>query len=56
MKFGKLIKYNMGIIFLKNHAQNLVEKIFSDPFLKLRNWAYLCINSIKFYTDYVGIC
>ena len=34
MKFGQLIEYNMRNIFLKNHTQNVVEKLFPDPFLK----------------------
>ena len=34
MKFGQLIEYNMGTFFLKNHAQNMVEKLVPDPFLK----------------------
>ena len=33
MKFGQLI----GIFFLKNHSQNLVEKLFQEPFLKSQN-------------------
>ena len=38
MKFGQLIKYNMkNILFLKNHTQNVVEKLFPDPFLKNQN-------------------
>ena len=42
MKFGQLIEYNMRNIFsLKNHAQNVVEKLVSDPFLKNQNSAYL---------------
>ena len=36
--------------FLKNHKQNLVEKLFADPVLKNRNWASLWIESLKFYT------
>ena len=37
-KFDQLIEYNMGSIFLKiNHAQNLVEKLVPDPFLKNQN-------------------
>ena len=31
MKFGQLIEWNF---FLKNHAQNVVEKLVPDPFLK----------------------
>ena len=34
MKFGQLIKYAKKNIFLENHTQNLVEKLFPDPFLK----------------------
>ena len=30
--------------------QNVVEKLVPDPFLKNEDWAYLCINSLKFYT------
>ena len=42
MKFGQLIEYNMRNIFsLKNHTQNVVEKLVSDPFLKNQNSAYL---------------
>ena len=33
----------------KNHTQNVVEKLFPDPFLKYQNWAYLRINILKFY-------
>ena len=34
MKFGQLIECNMGNIFLKNHTQNVVEKLLPDIFLK----------------------
>ena len=34
MKFGRLIEYNMKKIFLKNYAQNVVEKLLPDPFPK----------------------
>ena len=37
MKFGHLIEYIMRSIFLKRPAQNVVEKIFPDPFLKNQN-------------------
>ena len=36
MKFG-IIEYNMRNIFLKNHTQNVLEKLFPDPFLKNLN-------------------
>ena len=38
--------------FLKNHIQNVMEKLFPDLFLKNQNWAYVLINSVKFYTVY----
>ena len=34
MKFGQLIECNIRNIFPKNHTQNVVEKLASDPFLK----------------------
>ena len=34
MKSGQLIEYNMEIFFLKNHSQNVVERIDPEPFLK----------------------
>ena len=37
MKFGRLIERNMKTLFLKNHTQNVVEKLVSDPFLKNEN-------------------
>ena len=39
MKFGHLIEYNMRKNFLKNYTQNVVEKLFPDPFLKNQNWS-----------------
>ena len=50
VKFDKLIECNKRNIFLKNHTQNLVKKLFLDPFLKNQNWTYLWINSLNFYT------
>ena len=32
MKFGQLIENNIINILLKNHTQNVVEKLFTDPF------------------------
>ena len=49
MRFGQLIEYNRNIL-LKNHTQNVLEKLFPDPYLKNQNWAYLWINSVKFQT------
>ena len=34
MKFGQLIEYNIEIFFLKNHTQNVGEKLFQALFLK----------------------
>ena len=44
MKFGQLIECNIRNI--------LMEKLVPDPFLKNWNWAYLWINSLRFYTVY----
>ena len=41
MKLSQLIEYNMTNMFLENHTQNMVEKLFTDPFLKNQNLAYL---------------
>ena len=38
MQFSQLIEYNIGNIFLKNHAQNVMEEQVPDPFLKNQNW------------------
>ena len=51
LKFGQLIEFNMrNIFFLKNHTQNVVEKLVTNPFVKNENWAYILIISLKFYT------
>ena len=34
MKFGQLINVTGETFFLKNHTQNVVEKLVPDPFLK----------------------
>ena len=47
MKFAQLIEYNMRNIFLEKSTQNVVEKLFSGPSIKNKNWAYLWINSLK---------
>ena len=41
MKFYQLIDYNMRTFFLKNLTQNMVEKLFASPFLKIRLTIYL---------------
>ena len=43
MKFNQLIEHNM-----RNHTQNVLEKLFPDPYLKNQNLACLWINSVKF--------
>ena len=38
MKFGQLIECNMRNIFVKkNHTQNVLEKLFPEPYLKTQN-------------------
>ena len=34
MKYGQLTEHNMRNIFFENHSQNVMEKLFPDPFLK----------------------
>ena len=41
IKFGELMEYNMRNIFLKNHTQDAVEKLSSDPFLEKQNCTHL---------------
>ena len=54
MKLGQLIEHNIWTLFLKNHTQNVVEKLYPDNFLKSQNWPYLQINSLKFYAVCFG--
>ena len=37
LKFGQLIEYNMRNISVENHTQNVLEKLFPDPYLKNQN-------------------
>ena len=37
---------------LKNHSQNVAQKLFPVSFLKNQNLVYLWINSLKFYAAY----
>ena len=49
MKFGQLTEYiTWETFFLRNHTQNVVEKLFPDPFLKNKNSANLWINRLEF--------
>ena len=45
MKFGQLIEYNIRNIFLENHTQNVMERLFPDAFLEYQK---LWINSLRF--------
>ena len=36
MKFGQLLDIAGETFFLKNHAQNVAEKVVPDPFLKTK--------------------
>ena len=48
-KFGQLIEYQRRNIFsLKNHTQNVVEKLVPIPFSKKSKLINLWINSLKF--------
>ena len=37
IKFGQLVEYNMRNIFVENHTQNVLEKLFPDPYLNYQN-------------------
>ena len=50
MKLSPVKIITQETFFLKNHTQNVVEKLFPDPVLVYQNWAYLWVNSLKFYT------
>ena len=47
MKLGQLPEYNMRKIFLENHLQNEVEKLFSEPFLENQNFYSLFLLYAK---------
>ena len=46
MKFGQLMNIAWEQFFLKNHIQNIEEKLFPDLFLKRQYWSYLWINNL----------
>ena len=50
--FGQLIEYNMINIFLEKTYTNCGGETSSRSFSKKSNYAYLRINSLKFYTVY----
>ena len=37
MKFDQLREHNMRNIFVENHTQNVLEKLFPHPYLKKQN-------------------
>ena len=37
---------------MKNHTQNVVEKVFPNPFLESQNWTHLWIISLNVYAVY----
>ena len=41
---------------MKNHAQNVEDKLFPDPFLRNKNWVYLCINNLKVLYSLFLLC
>ena len=41
VKFGQLRQNNISNIFLEKAYTEYCEKTIPDPFLKIRNWAYL---------------
>ena len=50
MKFGQLVEYNMKKPFLEKSYTKCSGVTIPRPFSKKPNWAYLWINSQKFYT------
>ena len=50
MKFGQLKKCNIRSIFIEQVFTKMLEKVSPDFFLKHHIWAYIWINSRKFYT------
>ena len=36
MKFGQLIENNMNYFVEKSYTQNVLEKLFPDPYLKMK--------------------
>ena len=37
MEFTQLLEYDMRNFFLENYAQSMVEKLFADIFLEIKN-------------------
>ena len=53
MKLGPLTKYQEKH-FSSKIIHKLWWKLFPDSFLKNQNWAYLWINSLRFYTIFLS--
>ena len=53
VKFGQLIEYNVRKIFLETSYPKCGGETSPKPFSENQNWAYLLINSLKFYTVYL---
>ena len=49
MKFPQLIVYKMRNIFVEKSYIKCDGETVPRPFSKKKNWAYLCIKSLKFY-------
>ena len=50
MKIGQVIEYNMKNVFLEKSYATCGGENIPRLFFKKQNWAYLWINSLKFYT------
>ena len=50
MKLSQLIKYNIRNNFYEKSHTKFCGKTTPKSFLKNQNWAYLWINSVRFYT------
>ena len=46
----------MSNVFLENHTQSVVEKVFPDLSLKDQNLINIWINNVKFYTICSTVC
>ena len=50
VKLGRLIECNMRNTFLEKPYAKCDTETSPRPFSENQNWAYLCINSLRFYT------
>ena len=56
MRFDQSIDYNTRNIFLEKSYEKCGVETIIRPFSKNQNWAYLWINSMKFYTVCFIVC